>query len=226
MGKLIVVDGIDGSGKSTQTSLLHAELAKQGRRVWLASFPNYESRTGELINMYLHGEFGTKPEDVNTYVASSLFSLDRYFAFSQTFNNFYKESDSIIISSRYTTSNIIHQMSKLPREEWDKYLTWLENYEYNLLGLPRPDKVYFLDLKPELSESLVEHRSEETGVSKDIHEKDVEYMEKCYRAGVYASDKLGWKRIPCYNENGLLSIDQIHNQLMEEIIVFLDTKGE
>ncbi len=224
MGKLIVIDGIDGSGKSTQTSLLHKELYRQGRNVRIASFPNYQSKTGELVNMYLHGEFGSSPDAVNPYAASSFYALDRYVAFLNQWNSFYNESESIILASRYTTSNAIHQLSKLPREEWDAYLTWLQDYEYRLLKLPKPDIVLFLDLKPELAEQLIEHRNMETGSEKDIHE-GFEYLQRCYKAGSYASDKLGWKRIPCYDSNGVLALEDITNNLLEEITKFLDVRG-
>ena len=226
MSKLIVIDGIDGSGKSTQTTLLHKELYQQGRNVRIASFPNYQSKTGELINMYLRGDFGAHPDSVNPYAASSFYSLDRYLAFLQTWDQFYKEPDSILLASRYTTSNAIHQLSKLPRDEWDGFLSWLEDYEYNLLGLPKPDVVYFLDLKPEYAEELVSQRSETTGQMIDIHEQDDEYISRCYKAGTYASEKLGWKRIPCNDEKGILTIEDIHTQLLEEVTMFLDIKGE
>ena len=226
MGKLIVIEGIDGSGKSTQARELFNELFNQGRNVRLVSFPNYQSKTGELVAMYLNGDFGKDAEGVNPYAASTFYAIDRYVSFNTGWKEFYNESDSIVIASRYATSNVIHQLAKLDREEWPAFYEWLAKFEYEQLGIPKPDMVVYLDVKPEISKKLIQKRSEETGQSQDIHEKNSAYMEKCYKVGEIYSHELQWKIVKCYENDELLPFDDIKAKILEEVTLFLDTKGD
>ena len=226
MGKLIAIEGLDGSGKDTQSKILYAALQEECRSVRLLSFPDYESASSTLVKMYLAGELGKNPGDVNAYAATMMFAADRYVSYKKDWGDFYAEEDNIILANRYTTSNAIHQLSKLDREEWDDFLAWLYDFEFGKLGLPAPDLVIYLEVKPEVTLEYVRKRSLETGREMDIHEKDKEYMLHCYKAALYAADKLGWVRIQCCDEDGkgLLPIDEIQEKIQESVEKFLDVK--
>jgi dTMP kinase len=222
MGKLIVIEGLDGSGKSTQTPLLAEELTKQGKHVRVVSFPDYANDSSMLVRMYLSGAFGTKPGDVNAYAASTFYAVDRYASYVQQWKEFYEKSDSVVIATRYVSSNEIHQLAKLDRGDWNDYITWAEDFEYNKLGIPRPDLVLYLDMKYEIAMDLVSGRSAATGQKKDIHELDEEYMERCHKAAAYAAGKLDWRTIVCYEGRKPLPQDVIAGKILEEAIKLLD----
>lgn len=214
MGKLMVIDGLDGCGKSTQLSLLDAALQQQGVTYRQISFPDYEQPSSALVKMYLGGDLGGSPAAVNAYAASSFYAVDRYASYKCFWQEDY-EAGHPIIAARYTTSNAIHQMTKCPEDEWDAYLAWLEDYEYNLLGLPRPDQVIFLDMPLEVSQRLLEKRYDGDAEKKDIHERDTEYLKNCRRAALYAAKKCGWTVLPCSKDGEPLSPEEIHATLME-----------
>ena len=222
MGKLIVIEGLDGSGKSTQTPILAEELRAQGREVKVISFPDYKSDSSVLVRMYLGGEFGSRPSDVNAYAASSFYAVDRFASYMKDWKEFYEKPDSVIIATRYTSSNEIHQLAKLDREDWDNFVCWAEDFEYNKLGIPRPDMVLYLDMRYDIALSRVSGRSEATGQKKDIHELDTAYMERCHKAAAYASAKLGWKNIVCYENDMPLSLEEISVKILEEAVLLLD----
>ncbi len=215
-GKLIVIEGLDGSGKHTQTSLLYEYLSKKISNIRKIEFPTY-TKSSALLEMYLGGEFGDNPNDVNVYASSTFFAVDRFSSFTLDWGNFYKNG-GIVITDRYTTANVPHQMSKLPKHEWDEFADWLFTLEFDRFGLPRPDCVFFLDVPPSYSKALLEKRYEGDETKKDVHEKDFAYLEKCYTAAIYAVEHLGWQRIECYNsEKGLLTVEEIHEKLKEKI---------
>ncbi len=222
MGKLIVIEGLDGSGKSTQTPILADELIAQGRDVRVISFPDYESESSALVRMYLDGEFGKKPDDVNAYAASSFYAVDRFASYKKDWKDFYEKPDSVVIATRYTSANEIHQLAKLDRDDWDAFISWAEDFEYEKLGIPRPDAVLYLDMKYEIAMSLVGGRSEKTGQKKDIHELDEAYMERCHKAAAYAGVKLGWKNIVCYEGKEPLPPEVISEKIMAEAVALLD----
>lgn len=224
MGKLIVIEGLDGSGKSTQAPLLAEELRNQGRDVMLVSYPDYESNSSALVKMYLAGEFGEKPDDVNPYAASSFYAVDRYASYVKNWREFYQKRDSIVIATRYTTSNEIHQLAKLDRDQWASFIDWAEDYEYEKLGIPRPKAVLFLDMKQEIALELIAKRSAATGQAKDIHEIDMDYLDRCRRAATYASDRLSWINILCYEGKEPLSQEEITAKIFEEVTKVLDIK--
>lgn len=224
MGKLIVIDGLDGSGKSTQCELLFDELSAQGKNVRLISFPRYDSVGSTFVKMYLDGKFGSDPSDTNPYAASTFYAVDRYCSFRTEWEQFYNEPDSVIIAVRYTTANAVHQLSKLERDYWDDFLSWLFDFEYNKLGIPKPDMVLYLEMKPEISLELIKRRNAETGAQSDIHESSEEYLNACYKAALYSSDKMGWERIQCYEGKDPLSIDEIQAKIMEKVVMLLDVR--
>ncbi len=215
-GKLIVLDGLDGSGKSTQFELLQKNLKKLKRRVLPISFPDYAEPSSALVKMYLAGEFGTDANSVNAYAASSFYAVDRFASYKKYWKRDYEEG-ALVLAARYTTSNAIHQMSKLPEGEWDSYLNWLEDYEYHLLGLPKPDLVLFLDMPLEVSQKLLSSRYGGDNSKKDIHEINVEYLLSCRKAALYAASRCGWKVLPCSKGSSPRSIDEIQKDILNLI---------
>ena len=213
-GKLIVFEGTDGSGKSTQFSLLCAALAEQGREFQKIVFPQYQEPSSALIRMYLGGEFGSRPADVNAYAASSFYAVDRYASYKKVWGEYY-EKGGLILSDRYTTSNAVHQASKVPEEEQETFLAWLEDFEYGKLGLPKPAIVFWLDMPIERAVANLRSREAATHTSADIHEVDTAYLETCYATAKRAAEFYGWQRIACVNEAGeLRTPEEIHQEIM------------
>lgn len=215
-GKIIVIEGLDGSGKATQSNLLYEKLLAEGKSVRKVSFPDYESDSSALIKMYLAGEFGKNPGDVNAYAASSFYAVDRFASYKKDWGKFY-EDGGIVISDRYTTSNAIHQCVKLPQEQWDSFLNWLFHFEYELLGIPAPDKVIYLQVDPKVSQKLMIGRYRGDESKKDIHESNLDYLNRSRQAAQYCAEKLGWEIIPCV-ENGVMKpISSIHEELISSV---------
>ena len=215
-GRLIVIEGLDGSGKATQAKLLAETLAQRGKAVREVSFPDYESDSSALVRMYLAGQFGKDPSDVNAYAASSFFAVDRYASFKKDWGKFYNES-GIVIADRYTTSNAVHQCSKLPEEAWDGFLDWLFHFEYDLLGIPAPDQVIYLRVDPGISQRLMRERYHGDEAKKDIHESNMAYLERSRRAAEYCAEHLGWRTVACAEGGAMRSIEAIHGEI-ESII--------
>lgn len=213
MGKLIVIEGLDGSGKATQAKLLTEKLISEGVCVKQVSFPDYDSDSSALVKMYLNGEFGTHADDVNAYAASSFYAVDRYASFKKNWQSDYESG--VIIADRYTTSNAIHQCAKLPKEQWDEYLDWLFDYEYRMLGIPKPDSVIYLRVDPAVSQKLMTGRYEGHEEKKDIHEKDVEYLKRCQEAAAYCAEKLGWQIVECCENDEMRSIESISTDIQK-----------
>ena len=222
MGKLIIIEGTDGSGKQTQAELLYKKLKeiKGEGKVKKISFPNYESRASEPVKMYLAGEFGKTVESVNAYAASVLYSVDRFASYKSEWEKFY-EDGGIVISDRYTISNMIHQVPKIyDKIEKEKYLDWLTDLEWVKIGIPKPDVVFFLDIPFEISQKLMKDRENKiTGKKeKDIHEKDKNYLKNAYEVAKDLSVKYGWNVISCINENKLREIEDINNEMLRIIL--------
>lgn len=215
MGKLIVLEGLDGSGKSTQLDRLFENLEKDGVNSKWVSFPNYDDDSSALVKMYLAGQFGKKPGDVNAYAASTFYAVDRYSSFKKDWGKHYNDG-GVIVSGRYTTSNAIHQCSKLPESEWEDFLSWLYDFEYNKLGIPAPDKVIFLDMPTEISQKLMDKRYDANGGHKDIHESDLEYLENCRKAALFTAKFSGWTIISCGKDGDPRTIEDIAVEVLEE----------
>ena len=213
-GKLIVLEGLDGSGKATQAKRLAAALAAEGRPVREITFPNYESDSSALVRMYLAGQFGEKPDDVNAYAASSFYAVDRYAGYKADWGKFYEEG-GILIADRYTTSNAVHQCSKLPPEQWEEFLHWLFDYEFRLLGLPAPDRVIYLQVDPAVSQKLMTQRYHGDETKKDVHEKDVEYLSRSRKAAEFCAAHLGWCSVRCDAGGQMRSIEEIGEEVRQ-----------
>ena len=201
MAKLIVLEGLDGAGKGTQTKLLGDRLRAEGKRVRTLEFPDYASDGSMLVRMYLSGRFGEKPEDTGPYAASMFFAADRYASYASDWKRDAVRDDTVILANRYTTANAYHQLSKLPREAWEDFLAWLWDFEFVKLGLPRPDRVLLLDMPERVSSALVRKRSAETGAKTDIHERDGAYLRRSREAAHWTAEREGWRVIPCAEEN-------------------------
>lgn len=211
MGSLIVIEGLDGSGKATQAKLLAQKLAEQGTKVREVSFPNYDSPSSSLVKMYLAGEFGAKPSDVNAYAASCFYAVDRYASYKTEWAKDYAEG--VIVADRYTTSNAIHQCSKLDRDQWDAYLEWLFRFEYEMLGIPEPAAVIYLRVDPTVSQKLMEERYHGED-KRDIHEKDIAYLVRCQEAAEYCAKKLGWQTVECIRDGQLRPVEAIRTEIL------------
>ncbi len=214
-GKLIIIEsGSDASGKATQSKRLYERLLNEGYNCMKVTFPDYESESSALVKMYLNGEFGSNANDVNPYIASTFYAADRYASFKTKWESFYNQG-GIIISDRYTTSNMVHQAAKMEGVEKDKFLKWLYDLEFNIYGIPKPDKVIFLDVEPVVSQRLMKDRANKfTGKEeKDIHESDEAYLIKSYNNAVSIAEEYNWIKIKCTENMTLRSIDDIHKEI-------------
>ena len=212
-GRLIVIEGLDGSGKATQAARLTDALNAQGKGVKQISFPDYASDSSALIKMYLGGKFGSHPDDVNAYAASTFYSVDRYASYKTNWGDFYRRG-GIVVSDRYTTSNAVHQCSKLPPEQWNAFLDWLFDFEYNKIGIPAPDGVIYLEVDPAVSQALMTGRYQGDEAKKDIHEKDTEYLARSQQAARHCAASLGWVTVACCQAGEMRTIQQIHEDVL------------
>ncbi len=217
MGKLIVIEGLDGSGKSTQLELLPKNLLKNGINCKSVSFPDYDSNSSALVKMYLGGEFGKKPDDVNAYAASLFYAVDRFASYKTTWGEYYNQN-GVIVSGRYTTSNAVHQTSKMDEKHWEGFLDWLYDLEYNKVGIPKPDKVIFLDMPVEVSQKLLSGRYKGDEGKKDIHESDTAYLDKCRKAAMFTAQYSNWTIIPCAKDGEPRTIEDIANDVLNETL--------
>lgn len=223
MGKLVVIEGSDGSGKATQTKLLFEYLKEQGRNVRMVSYPDYDSPSSSLVKMYLGSEFGHDPYSVNAYVTSAFFAVDRFASYLKNWKSFYESSkDAIVICDRYVTSNMLHQTSKLESlAEKERFLEWEYDFEFVKGGLPVPDLVFFLDVPPDTAfrlmrdrENKITHKSE-----KDIHESNKDFLVKSYENSILVGKKYGWRNIRCCDDEGNMeSMEVIHRRIREAIL--------
>ena len=221
MGKLIVIEGTDGSGKSTQFRLLTQRLENENIAFQKLVFPQYSEPSSALIRMYLGGEFGSKPTDVNAYAASTFYAVDRYASYKKVWGNWY-EQGGLVVSDRYTTSNAVHQASKEPAEKQGEFLKWLYELEYDRLGLPKPDLIIYLDVPTDFTEKMMRHREADTNTKADIHEQDLEYLATCRRTGRAAAAYYGWTVIDCVRDGVMRSIEDIHEEIYRKVLESLE----
>ena len=221
MGKLIVIEGTDGSGKSTQFRLLTQHLEQEGRKFQKLVFPQYAEPSSALIRMYLGGEFGSSPSDVNAYAASAFYAVDRYASYKKVWGEWY-ENGGLIVSDRYTTSNAVHQASKEPVDKQGDFLKWLYDFEYDKLGLPRPDLTLYLDVPTDFTEQMMRRREQDTNTHADIHEQDLQYLATCRRTGKAAAEFYGWTVIQCVRDGKMRSIEDIHEEICRHVAACME----
>ena len=223
-GIIISIEGTDGAGKHTQQQLLSKKLKELNYNVFDQSFPNYESDSSAPVKMYLAGEFGNSANCMNAYEASALYAVDRLCTYKKTIKPHY-DNGEIILLDRYVQSNFIHQCSKISDEvEKNKFLDWVQEFEFDTLQLPRPDLVFFIEMPVEKSIELAKARGEyKTGETKDIHEEDSSYMTKSYNNGLSLAKKFNWNLVHCVDENGdVKTIDEIHNEIVSQVVEYLN----
>lgn len=212
-GKLIVIEsGIDGSGKSIQFKLLYDKLQEEGFNVHKVKFPDYESESSALVRMYLEGDFGENPQDINLYAVSAFYAVDRFASYQLKWKELY-DNGAIILADRYTTSNMVYQAAKISNRELQKeYLEWLRDLEFNKFALPEPDLVIFLDMPPRFSFEFIQNRAEQ-----DIHERDQDYLLSTYQHAVGIARNYNWFIVNCEKEGELRSIENIHQEIYERV---------
>ncbi|MGM9551137.1 MAG: dTMP kinase [Clostridia bacterium] len=215
---LIVIEGVDCSGKETQTLNLYNSLLEEGRQVKRISFPDYDSESSALVKMYLRGDFGKSAYDVNPYTASAFFAVDRFASYKTKWGEYLK--DGVVIADRYVTSNMVHQASKMKSDdEKIEYIKWLYDFEYEKMGLPKPDAVIFLDMPPEISARLnMERKNKITGEDvKDIHESDLNYLKESYDNAHFVAKNQSWHRIDCAPSGNLRTIEDISAEILKVV---------
>ena len=215
-GKIIVIEGLDGSGKATQTDLLYKKLLEQGKNVKKLTFPCYESESSALVRMYLGGELGSNPDSVNPYQASAFYAVDRVASFLKDWKADY-ENGTIFLCDRYSTSNAIYQLSKLNESEYEDFLNWLNDFEHNKLGIPRADYVVYLDMPTEVSQKLMSKRYKGDEGKKDIHEKNEDFLKKCRMASSYCAKALNWDVVLCAEKGEPKTIEEIANEVYSKV---------
>lgn len=221
MGKLIVIEGTDGSGKSTQFRLLTDRLTAENHDFQQLVFPQYSEPSSALIRMYLNGAFGSNPSDVNAYAASTFYAVDRYASYKKVWGEWY-ENGGLVVSDRYTTSNAVHQASKEPENQREAFLKWLYELEYEHMGLPRPDLTIYLDVPTDFTEKLLRRREQNTNTKADIHEADTSYLATCRKMGREAASFYGWTVIECVKDGKMRSMEDIHEEIYRHVVKCLE----
>ncbi|MCH5201825.1 MAG: thymidylate kinase [Oscillospiraceae bacterium] len=215
-GKIIVIEGLDGSGKATQTELLYKRLKDDGMNVKKLTFPCYDSDSSALVRMYLGGELGNNPNAVNPYTASAFYAVDRAASFIKDWKEDY-DSGTVFLCDRYSTSNPIYQLCKLAEDEYDEFLQWIQDFEHNKLEIPAPDYVIYLDMPTEVSQKLLSKRYKGNEEKKDIHEKNLDFLNKCRKSAEICAEKMGWKVISCAKKGEPRAIEEIAQDVYSHI---------
>lgn len=218
MKRLIVIDGVDGSGKETQVKLLANLIAEKGicEKVRTISFPDYKSPSSALVKIYLNGDLASDAADVNAFAASSFYAVDRYASYKMDWGKDFYTSDGIIIADRYTTSNIVHQVAKIDdKQEKIEAIKWICDMEYKRLGIPEPERVIFLDMPPWAAAKLREGRNNKItgGEKQDIHESNDEFMKKSYDNALFVANYLSWDIVRCTYGMNIKSIEEISREV-------------
>lgn len=214
----IVIEGVDGVGKATQTAAVAEQLQARGYKVRKLSFPAYDKPHSALVKQYLAGDFGSDPSAVNPYAASIFYTADRYGSYVSDWQKNYADPECIIIADRYTTSNEIHQGGKLSEPERSRYLEWLDDLEYERIGLPRPNAVIYLYAPYDTVEALRNERNDVKHEGKDIHENSKEYMQAIHDRGIGIARQKNWSVIDCTDTNGkLLPVNEITLKIMDAL---------
>lgn len=218
-GLFLTIEGTDGSGKGTQFKLLAERLTAAGYDVATFDFPQYESPSAYFVKKYLNGEYGTADE-VGPYTASLFYALDRYEAAPKIREAMM--AGKIILVNRFTGSNMAHQGTKFKHaEERRGYFIWIDNLEFEMLGIPRPDVNFVLRVPADIAQGLVDHKDERsyTDKKRDIHEADINHLKRSVEVYDNMCDLFpkDFRRIDCVRHDKLMSIEQISNLLWEQV---------
>ncbi|MBP6060922.1 MAG: deoxynucleoside kinase [Candidatus Pacebacteria bacterium] len=221
-GKLIVIDGIDGSGKSTQINLLIRHLRKEGRRVKLIDFPEYYSNFfGKFIGHCLSEQYYNFVK-VHPKIASVIYAADR-FESKNKIEKWLKEGN-IVIANRYASANQIHQGGKISNpKKREAFISWLADMEYGVFKIPKPDVVFYLNLPMTVVFRLIKERNKKSvrnylGSKKDLVEKDKNYMENSHKSALWLSKtQKNWIKIECMQGGELNTIENIHQEIYEKV---------
>lgn len=217
--KLIVIEGVDSSGKATQSKILYDKLTEMGYNTGSIEFPNYANDSSAVVKMYLNGDFGKDPDSVSAYAASMFFAVDRFATVFNTSRDMFENSD-VVIADRYTTSNMVHQASKISDiSAKGEFLDWLYDLEYNKLSLPEPDLTIFLDMPVPFARQLMAQRANkiDNTMQKDIHESNEKYLQEAYDNACFVAEKYNWKRIVCVRDEKVRSIEDISAEILDEV---------
>lgn len=220
-GKLIVIDGTDGSGKATQAKMLVEHLEKGDKPVKYIEFPRYYSSFhGEMVGRYLRGEFGGLGE-VNPYLASLFYALDRLTAKQELED--WLSGGCYVVANRYTSSNMGVQTARLPKDKQEKFLNWLIEMEYKVHKLPKEDIVVMLYVPAEIGRKLVEEKGEREyvkGRKRDIHEEDLDFLKKVEQKYLDLAERFDhWVKVDCVDKKGkLLSKQKIHKKVIKVLV--------
>lgn len=217
--KLIVIEGLDGSGKETQSKLLVERLQSNGINARLLSFPCYNSESSGPLRMYLNGQISKDPNDVNCYAAATMFAIDRYIDFKTHWEKEY-DKGMVFVCDRYVLSNVLYQMIKLPESEWFEFWRWVKHLEYNLFNLPHPDLTLYLNVNSNVCNKLTKEREEQGKSKRDIHELNSGIQSKVEAAASYVCPKLSnLCKIDCCNSNKTLkNTDEILNNIYTAVL--------
>ncbi|WP_409968848.1 thymidylate kinase [Bengtsoniella intestinalis] len=219
-GVLIVIEGTDGSGKATQAGRLLEKLQAMGKDCRGLDFPRYGKPSATMVEQYLGGAFGNSPEAVNAYAASLFYAVDRYASYKEDWGDFYHKG-GILVSNRYTTSNAVHQGSKLEGQGRADYLTWLSDLEYHRMAIPEPTLVVYLDMPTAVTEQLMAKRQEATHTTADIHEQDGAYLRRCRDNAKAVAQTQGWQVISCASDGVPRSMDDISQEIWDLVAPLL-----
>ena len=223
-GKLIVIEGVDGSGKQTQTEKLYERMRREGRSVMKISYPRYDKPSSAMVKLYLSGAFGEDPSQISPYIASTFYAADRYASYKEDYEDFYRDG-GIVLADRYTTSNMVHQAGKIADPKARRaFMDWLFDYEFNLMGLPQPALVFFLNIPPAINQKLMADRANKfTGeAAKDIHEKSPGHLKASYENALELAARYGWQEIHCAPGGVLRSVEDIHEEIYRKVTECID----
>ena len=223
-GNIIVIEGAsDGIGKTTQFDLLKTRLEKDGNEVVNHHFPSYDTYHGEPVVKYLQGDLG-KIENLSPYMVNSLYAVDRAVVWNKHLREQWQQG-KIVLLDRYTTSSLIYQSALItdPKEKRD-FIDYVCEFEYEKIGIGKPDDVIFLHAPFDLVTEMRNARKMNAGVTNDIHESDLEFMKKVYESAMFVADYLGWSAVQCNNGNQMKSIDEIHEDVYKLVRKRIDNK--
>ncbi len=218
-GKFIVIDGTDGSGKATQVEILKNRLEKEGREVMIVDFPRYDKPSGIFCTKYLNGEYG-QLKDISPEQGSLFYAMDRFDAKKEMIDHLSR--GKILLANRYVSASMGHQGSKIADlVERKNFLDWVEDLEYSILGIPRPDATLILHVPAEINQELVDKKDPRdyvNGKKRDLHESDLNHLKSAEATYLQiARDYPNFHLIECVKDGRLMSREDIHELIWAKV---------